>query len=342
MKALLSSPHASRNLSIRRIMGDVILACLPGLVILTWYFGWGIVINVLWLSVAALAVEALMLACRGRDIALYLGDCSALVTALLLGLALPPGLPWWMGLIGISFALVVAKHLYGGIGYNPFNPAMAGYVALLISFPVEMTTWNLPRGVVDAPPGFFDSLFIIFSFADTVPNTDAFTGATMLDSFKLDRGGLQTAEFFRQNPLAGYWSGIGWEQSNLAFLAGGIYLLYRRVITWHIPVSLLGALFLMAALFHDAGSSASTGSPLLHLFGGATMLGAFFIATDPVSAATTNRGRLIYGALIGILLFVIRAWGNYPDALAFAVLLGNFAAPLIDYYARTQPFGRKS
>ncbi|MEX2365841.1 MAG: electron transport complex subunit RsxD [Pseudohongiellaceae bacterium] len=337
--AALSSPHGRQGQTTGRIMLEVILACVPGLAALTWFFGWGTLINIVWLALLALGLEAAVVKLRGRDIRFFLSDNSALVTAILLGLALPPTSPWWLGLTGIAFAIVIAKHLYGGLGYNPFNPAMVAYVVLLLSFPVEMTTWVLPRGATDQLPGFVTSLLMIFPFADPAPAVDAFTGATALDQFKLQRGGMLVSEFRQQNSLFGRWSGLGWEWVNLAFLGGGLYLLYRRIISWHIPLAILGSLLLLSALFYDGGSSASHGSPLLHLLGGATMLGAFFIATDPVTAATTVRGKLIYGVLIGVLIYMIRSKGNYPDGVAFAVLLGNFAAPLIDYLSRPRTFG---
>lgn len=339
----MSSPHARKGLDTSQIMRTVILACLPGLAVLTAFFGWGSLINVLWLCLCAVALEALALRLRGRDIRFFLSDCSALLTAVLLGLALPPTAPWWLGLTGIAFAILVAKHLYGGLGYNPFNPAMVGYVVLLISFPVEMTAWVIPRGAGEtAVPGFLDSLAAIFPLMDPAVPADAWTGATALDQFRQQRGAMTVAEFWNASPLFGRWSGLGWEWVNLAFLGGGLYLLWRRLISWHIPAAMLASLSLLAALFHDGGSSASGGSPLMHLLGGGTMLGAFFIATDPVTAATTPRGKLVYGALIGILVYVIRAWGNYPDSIAFAVLLGNFAAPFIDGVSRTRPFGREA
>jgi electron transport complex protein RnfD len=272
----------------------------------------------------------------------YLRDCRALVTAVLLGLALPPLAPWWVVVIGTGFAILIAKHLYGGLGYNPFNPAMVGYVVLLISFPVQMTAWATPlplypEGV--SAPNFWESLQIVFPVLSP-ENIDAVTAATPLDTFK-HNSSLLVTQLYEKTPLfsQAHWAGLGWEWVNLGFLAGGILLLARRVFTWHAPVAMLSSLALCAALFYDSGSSASHGSPLMHLLSGGTMLGAFFIVTDPVTSATSNRGRLIYGALIGVLIFIIRSWGSYPDAVAFAVLLMNFAAPLIDNYTLPRTYG---
>lgn len=306
-------PKNHQALSTTRIMLWVLGACIPGLIALTVFFGWGTLINIIWLCLWALLFESLVLILRKRRLLFYLSDYSALVTAVLLGLCIPPSSPWWLGITGMFFAIVIAKHLYGGLGQNLFNPAMVAYAALLIAFPVEMTTWIIPEGL----------------------NVDATTGATALDLFRNERGGMIISEFWSQSPYFGIFSGVGWEWVNVGFLFGGLMLLYKRIIGWQIPLAMLGSLVLMATFFYDSGSSVSGGSPLMHLFGGGTMLGAFFIATDPVTASTTPKGRLIYGSLIGILTYVIRVWGAYPDGIAFAVLLGNFTSPFIDYY--TQP-----
>lgn len=340
----VTSPHAHAPQRTDRVMLQVLLATLPGLVALTWNFGWGTLINICLSCATALSCEALVMTLRKRPVRFYLSDLSALVTAVLLGLALPPLAPWWLVVLGSSFAILIAKQLYGGLGFNPFNPAMVGYVVLLISFPVEMTTWITPRELLAegvSLPGLLHSLQLVFPILGS-PEVlvDAFTGATPLDSFKHNTG-LLVDQFYQSQPLfqRAELAGYGWEWVNVAFLGGGIWLLYQRIFTWHAPVAMLVAISLMALLFYDGGSSTSAGSPLLHLFSGATMLGAFFILTDPVTSATSNRGRLVYGAGVGLLTFVIRAWGNYPDAVAFAVLLMNFAAPLIDNYTVPRTYG---
>ena len=164
--------------------------------------------------------------------------------------------------------------------------------------------------------------------------------ATPLDLLKQNNA-LLVEDLWTQNPQFGRWAGIGWEWANIAFLAGGAWLLYQRIFTWHAPVAMLASLSLLAALFYDGGSSASGGSPLFHLLSGATMFGAFFIVTDPVTSAASLRGRLIYGALVGALVYIIRVRGNYPDAVAFAVLLMNFAAPFIDHYTQPRTYGHQ-
>ncbi len=337
----VTSPHAHIATTTGDVMRWVILATIPGLLALSHFFGWGTIINIVIASVTALACEALVLFLRGRPVLFYLKDCSALVTAILLGLALPPYAPWWIVFIGTASAIILAKQLYGGLGYNPFNPAMVGYVILLISFPVEMTRWAIPQNLIadgESLPSLLSALQAVFVGNNT--GIDGFTGATPLDLFKTQQG-LLVEQINSENSIFSLssFAGVGWEWVNIGFLLGGLFLLYKRAFTWHAPVSMLAALAVMAILFYDGGSSESGGSVLLHLFSGGTMLGAFFIITDPVSSAVSNKGRIVYGASIGILIYVIRIWGNYPDAIAFAVLLMNFAAPFIDYYTLPRTYG---
>ena len=327
----VTSPHASEpGNHTGAFMRQVLYATLPGLAALTWLFGYGTLINLAWAIVVALASEALVLKLRGRNIRFYLADYSAVVTAVLLALALPPTSPWWLTLIGVSFSIIVAKQLYGGLGMNPFNPAMVGYVLLLISFPVAMTRWVAPQ---DAP-----TLAQSWQAFFGTGGIDALTGATPLDTFRTWAGNAE--QLASQAILNGALAGRGWDWVNLAFLIGGLYLLWRRIITWHIPVGVLAGLALTALPFW-LFDPVRYASPLFHLFSGAAMLGAFFIATDPVSAATSRLGRLIYGVMIGVLVWVIRSHGGYPDAMAFAVLLMNLAAPTIDYYTQPRTYGHR-
>lgn len=328
----ITSPHAKGSNRTQQVMLQVLLATVPGILALTWLFGFGTLTNLLWASACALGFEAAILALRQRPLGFFLNDYSALVTAVLLALALPAYSPWWLTLIATGFAIVFGKQLYGGLGQNPFNPAMLGYVVVLISFPVEMTSWPAPHTV-----GLLDGLQHIFGLA-TLP--DGWTQATALDAIKINKS-LTMDELWTQSPAFGRFGGAGAEAVNLAFLAGGLYLLYKRLFTWHAPAGMLASLALMSLLFWHGSGSDSNGSPLFHLLTGATMLGAFFIVTDPVSGATSNRGRLIFGAGVGVLVYVIRAWGGYPDAVAFAVLLMNLAAPTIDYYTRPRTYGHR-
>jgi electron transport complex protein RnfD len=332
----VTSPHAHRGYDTGQVMRLVILATLPGLVAMTWFFGVGVIHNVLLACISCVVFEAAIMKMRGRPVGFYLRDCSALVTGILLGLALPAYCPWWLVVTGCVCAIILAKQLYGGMGFNPFNPAMVGYVILLISFPVEMTQWAAPTGIGAHTPGLIETLQKIWLGT----SIDGFTAATPLDVMKQNTGML-LQDLYANDPTlsAGKIAGAGWEWANAGFLIGGIFLLYKRVFTWHAPLSMLAALALMAVFFHDGGSSNSGGSPLFHLFSGAAMLGAFFIVTDPVSSAVSKKGRLVYGAVIGVLVYVIRTWSNYPDGIAFAVLLLNFAAPFIDYYTVPRTYG---
>ena len=329
-----SAPHIIPAQRVSTLMQQVLLALLPGIAVSIGLFGWAVLIQITIISVAGLLSEALMLRLRGRSLRLFLTDGSVLVTAWLLALALPPLAPWWLGVIGISFAVVIAKHLYGGLGYNVFNPAMVAYAVLLISFPLEMSRWPLP----DTGLGWAASVEIIISGTLLA---DGLTGATALDTWKTQLKLGQAVSEINALPAFGYWASRGWEWCNLAFLLGGVWLLYRRVADWRITVSMLLSLTLCATglYFFDPQSYAS---PTVHLFAGASILGAFFIATDPVSASTTPRGRLIYGAGIGVLIYVIRVFGGYPDGVAFAVLLMNCAAPAIDYCTQPKAFGAPS
>ena len=335
----ISSPHTTRPFSTSNVMLNVLMALIPGIIALTYFFGPGHLIQVLIASTVALASEAAVMKLRKRPILFYLKDYSALLTAILLAISLPPYAPYWVTIIASAFAIIVGKHLYGGLGQNPFNPAMIGFALVLVSFPVPMTTsWSAPAELLPAGISFSDAMTYIFSSRETI---DSITSATPLDAYK-HQVALATESEIYQNPLFkgtdhSSFIVLAWEWVSIGFLLGGLYLLWKRIFTWHIPVSLLASLALCSLIFGwDADSFVPTS---LHLFAGATMLGAFFIATDPVSASTTPLGKLIYGAGIGTFIYVIRTWGAYPDAVAFAVLLMNFAAPFIDQYTQPRTYG---
>jgi len=335
-----SSPHIHSGVQITSLMLRVMLALMPAVIAYTWFFGWGLVINMLIAITTALSVEALMLHLRQRPIQPFIMDGSAVVTAMLLAFCIPPFAPWWITFMGIAFAIIVGKHLYGGLGYNPFNPAMVGYVMLLISFPLEMTEWVPPNIVNQLEIGFLDTINIIFMGEfPYLLSMDALTMATPLDTVKTELGLNHTvSEIVAGNAIFGDFGGVGWEWIGNWILLGGVWLIYKRIITWHIPLSLMGSLFVISFFFFMLDPDTYP-SPMFHLFGGATLLAAFFIATDPVSASTTPMGRIYYGIGIGVLIYVIRTWGSYPDGVAFAVLLMNMAAPTIDYYTQPRVFG---
>jgi len=339
---IIPPPHVAPMSSVPILMRHVLYALVPATLAYVWYFGVGIVINMLIASAAALAGEAVMLRFRGRDVKAGLADGTAIVTAVLLAFAIPPLAPWWLPALGSASAIVLAKHLYGGLGANLFNPAMVGYAILLISFPLEMTRWLPP----DAAELGYQQLGpwqqLVYSLTGSLPpglTIDALTQATPLDLIKDGLNSMRTIGELRVGPLFAGLGGHGWQWISSFTALGGLYLLYRGIIRWHIPVSLLGSLVIMASLFYFMDPSRFS-SPGFHLFSGATMMGAFFIATDPVSAATTDRGRLIFGAGIGVLTYAIRTWGGYPDGLAFAVLLMNSTVPLLDRYTRPRIYGR--
>ncbi|NQD37218.1 electron transport complex subunit RsxD [Permianibacter sp. IMCC34836] len=349
MSLAISSPHRTRGERVGQVMRMVIYCTAPGMATLMAFFGWGSLFQV-WLCILACVVgEAVVLSLRGRDPRHELKDCSAILTGLLLGLCLPPYAPWWIAISGSLFAIVVAKQLYGGLGMNPFNPAMVGYVFLLISFPIAMTSWTPPLALSATPPGLIDSIMLIAtgntwdgqSLQTLRAGIDGFTMATPLDHLRTDIAQGQMISEVVNQQVFGAFAGFGWEWVNLAFLIGGGVLLQQKIISWHIPIGLLTGLFGSALIFYVWNPDVYA-SPMFHLLTGGSMLGAFFIATDPVTACTSARGRWYYGLGIGVLVYVIRTFGGYPDAIAFAVLLLNLAAPTIDHYTVPRAYGQPS
>ncbi|AYN17625.1 electron transport complex subunit RsxD [Pseudomonas monteilii] len=305
---------------LRTSMGLVLLACLPGLLALLWLHGWGMLLNLLLSATAALLCEAVLLALRGQTLSTALGDGSALVTAVLLAAALPTQAPWWLPVVAASVAIGFGKQAFGGVGRNPFNPAMVGYAFVLLSFPLQMNHWP------GQPPGLLESLQQVFTGGEQI---DAWARPTLLDGLRHNRS-LTIEELFASHPGFGNIGGRGSEWVNLAFLLGGLFLLQRNVISWHAPLGLLTALFVFSLLSWNGSGSDSNGSPLLHLFSGSTMLAAFFIATEPVSGPRNERARLYFGLGAGLLIYLIRTWGSYPDGTAFAVLLMNLMVPTLE------------
>ena len=335
------APHAPPRDSVPRIMRRVLVALVPAAGCHVWFFGPGLLVNFVLAAAAGLAAESAILAMRGRSSASQLRDGSALVTAALLAFSLPPLLPFWVPVTGAVVAIVLAKQLYGGLGKNPFNPAMVGFAVLLVSFPVDMTRWLPPHmGDIDYRAlGVGEHLrYVLTAKLPAAVEIDALTRATPLDFVKEGlRAGRSYAEL-RGYSLIGDFGGRGWEWVADFVALGGLYLLYTRTIRWHTPTAFMAGLLLPATALYLAGPT-SFAPPWFHLFSGGAMLGAFFIATDPVSSATTPRGRLVYGAGIGFLVYALRTWGGYPDGVAFAVLLMNAAVPLIDRYTRPRIYG---
>lgn len=346
---IASSPYTHNRRSTDRIMTLVLLAAIPGIAAQWYFFGDGNLIQIALAAITAWVCEGLVLRLRKQPVLPVLKDNSALLTALLLGVSLPPLAPWWLIVLGTAFSIIIAKQLYGGLGQNPFNPAMVGYVVLLISFPVQMTSWLPPEALQSVTPGLMDSLSMIFTshtgsglgMQALQMGVDGVSQATPLDGFKTGLRAGHTAEQLLAEPIFhGVIAGQGWQWINVGFLLGGLFMLSNNTIRWHIPVGVLVSLAVCATLgwWFSPGTLAS---PMMHLFSGGTMLGAFFIATDPISASTTDKGRLIYGALIGLLTWLIRSFGGYPDGVAFAVLLANICVPLIDYYTQPRVYGHR-
>jgi electron transport complex protein RnfD len=335
-------PHTVAPNSVSRVMRIVLIALAPAIVIHIAFFGVGLVIQLILGIATALLTEAIALRLRDKPIRPFLTDGSALITAVLLAFCLPPLAPWWLIVSGTAFAILLAKHLYGGLGSNPFNPAMVGYAVLLVSFPQHLTRWLAPDvgGLMSVDMKLSETLYAIFVGALPPHLTwDAVTSPTPLDAVRTGLKMGLTLQEAQSVSTFGALGGRGWEWINLAVLGGGVWLLAMKIIRWHIPLALLGGLAIPAAIMHamDPGSYAGA---LFHVTAGASMLGAFFIATDPVSAATSDRGRLVYGFGIGLIAYTIRTWGGYPDGIAFAVLLMNLAVPLIDRYTIPRIYGR--
>jgi Na+-translocating ferredoxin:NAD+ oxidoreductase subunit D len=339
------SPYISNAPSVGAIMFKVLLALVPGIIAYVWVFGAGVLVTITLATLTALAAEAIMLKIRRRPVSVYLLDYSAVVTAWLLALSIPPLAPWWMIVVGTLFAIVVAKQLYGGLGYNPFNPAMIGYAVLLISFPAIMTKWPVPLMLPAVQPGLFNEYGFFeqmrYIFTQTLPlnlQVDAITSATPLDYLKTQLTLKHDAASIMQAPIFGAFGGKGAEYITGAYLLGGLYLWQQKIITWHLPTAFLAALALISGVFW-AINPAHFASPIFHLFCGASMLGAFFIITDPVSGPTTPNGKLWFAGGVAVITYLIRVYGGYPDGVAFAVIFMNVCVPLIDMYTQPRVFG---
>ncbi len=340
---LLGGPYAHQKVSISRTMLLVMLALLPATAFGLFQYGWPAIFLFAVTVLGAIAAESLSLWLMNKPQKPFLLDGSALLTGWLLAMTLPPWAPWWIGLVGALLAIIIGKQVFGGIGQNLFNPAMVARVALLISFPLEMTLYTTPQPLFSAgAPSLIDSLAITFG---SFTQIDAFTSATPLGHVKteLSRGigvgeAMAGTDSLWQLTLGTATGSLG-EISALLLLPGGLLLIYLRIITWHIPAAMLGTLALLAGVFHLIDPN-SYSSPLFHLLSGAAILGAFFIATDLVTSPVSIRGQLLFGAGIGALVWIIRTFAGYPEGVAFAVLLMNACTPLIDHYFKPRIYGR--
>lgn len=316
-------PHIRSEVSIPKIMWSVVFALIPATFAGIYIFGYQALEVVLLCTSTALISEALALKVMGKDITI-ISDGSAVLTGLLLGLNLPPGSPWWISVAGSVVAIAIGKQVYGGLGYNPFNPALVARVFLLISFPVEMTRWVLPHPILSG--------------------VDAVSGATPLGALQMGRlTGKGLGDAANLNLMDAFIGNIGGsigEISAAALLLGAIYLLYKGYITWHIPVSMIAAVFIFSGIFWVI-DPARYASPSFHILTGGLILGAFYMATDMVTSPITTKGQLIFGVGCGLLTIIIRMWGGYPEGVSFSILLMNALTPLIDKYVRPSQFGAK-
>lgn len=338
----VAAPHTTTSNSAGRVMATVMLALAPSTLFGFWLYGWPAIY--LWTITVASAVlgEAFCLRLMKRKALPVIFDGSAILTGWLLAVSLPPWAPWWIGVFGGLFATILGKQVFGGLGQNLFNPAMVARVALLISFPVQMTVWVGPMPLFSAgAPGPLDGLLIILK--GIPPAFDAVTSATTLGFAKTEMSrGIDLLQSLNHAPalsVFGQRSGSLGETAALLIAAGGVAMMFMRIISWHIPAAMLAGIALPAAILH-AIDPAHYLPPVTHLLSGATMLGAFFIATDYVTSPNTPKGQLIFGAGCGLLTYVIRTWAGYPEGVAFAVLLMNSLTPIIDNYVKPRIYGR--
>lgn len=341
---VVSGPFAHDRTSVSRIMVQVCLALLPCTLFGLYLFGWPAINLLVVTCTAALACEAACLRLLGQPVKRVL-DGSAFLTALLLALCLPPWAPWWVGVFGSCFAIGLGKQLYGGVGQNLFNPAMLARVALLIAFPIQMTYWPKPSPLFAAgSPDFLQGLQITFG---GLHMPDAVAGATNLGNLKtqLTLGhkaiDILASDFSFLPSFTGYTGGSFGETSEVLILFGGLWLLLTGVISWEIPLAMALGVLLPALLASHISPERYPGA-LYHLSSGGLLMGMFFIATDPVTSPVSRDGRLLFGAGVGFLVYVIRTWGNFPEAVAFAVVFMNALTPLIDRYLKPRAYGRNS
>ena len=347
MIPLSHAPHAHAPMTVGQVMATVLLALIPATLYGFWLYGWPAVF--LWVVAmgTALLAEAAALFLQGRAAKPALLDGSAALTAWLLAISLPPFAPWWIAAIGSVFAIVIAKQVFAGLGQNVFNPAMAARVMLLISFPVEMTLWAAPMPITSTQaPALMEGLAITFGGS----HWDGMASATLLGHVKTEfsRGiDLTTSLPAHFSAVQGGLLDAAWgsragslgETAGLLLLLGGVFLIVRGVITWHAPVAMLLGVAAPALLAH-ALSPAHYLGVLPHLLSGGLMLAAFFIVTDPVTSPNTTAGLLVFGLLCGLLTWIIRTWGGYPEGVAFAVMIMNSLTPIIDRYVKPRIYGR--
>jgi len=343
----VSSPHIHSGSTTATMMLQVMLALLPATLVSVWLFGWLALLQITTCMAACLGFEWLLLRIMQRSLA-PLFDGSAALTGLFLALVLPAAAPWWVSMVGALAAISLGKQLYGGLGYNPFNPALAARVILLVSFPLQMTTWLTPlplAGGADFTDLVTAAALFFGGFSAAGLSFDAVTMATPLGHVKtaLHSGisvpdALASYHYSLLDALLGREGGSLGETSAVGLLIGGIYLMRRRLISWHIPLTFLGTVALMAAISHLIDPNRFAPAEF-HLLAGGLMLCAFFMATDPVTSPVTPRGQLLFGIGCGLLTWIIRNFGSYPEGAMFAVILMNCVVPLLDRHFRPRVYG---
>ena len=331
------SPFVQKAPTVTLVMMLVMFALLPGILAYIFFFGIGVLLNLTIAIITALISEYFVLKIRNLPVKLFITDGSAVVAASLLALSIPSIAPWWIIVIGTLFTIIIAKHFYGGLGSNLFNPAMVGYAVLLVSFPAVMTKWPLPAShLLD----FNIAQQIQIFFYGTKEIIDSVSSATPLDYIKTQifLGKPFDLNFTNGMPINSYFNAS--IIISLSFLLGGVFMWWIKIITWHLPVTFLLSLALISAIFWLIDSSQYL-PPFIHLFSGGTLLCAFFIITDPVSGPTTPKGKIFFAFGVALLVYLIRVFGGYPEGIAFAVIFMNICVPLIDSLTQPKVFGHE-
>ena len=337
MHSSLSSPFILHNQSVAQIMRYVLFALVPALLLHVVYMGCGIVFQFALAAITAATLEIALLRMRGKPWRDGINDLSIFVLAALFVIAVPPYAPYWFTISGVAFAVVIGKHIYGGLGGNVFNPAMAGYAFVLVSFPAVGAAWPL----IDADAEFIGPLRALRYIFAPGAATDAVTGATVLDYSRTQAALMTMRSEMLDAAVFGTIAGRAWEWINAGFLFGGLCLLYLKVIPWRIPAAVICGIAVPAMIFSGLDPELRAGA-MFHIFAGAALPAAFFIATDPVSSPTAPRAMLVYGFGVGLCTYCIREWGAYPDGVAFAILIMNALVPGLDRLFRPISYGRRS
>jgi len=320
------SPHITSDLSVNKLMYGVVISLIPAFLVTVYVFGMGALITTA-ISIVSCVLAELFIQRYIMKVPVRISDGSALVTGILLAFNLPSNIPWWMVVMGALFAIGIGKMTYGGLGNNPFNPALVGRVFLLISFPVQMTSWPLP---------------VVSRFQ----YSDASTGATPLGFLKEAlRNGEAVPDIMNQIPdhmqlFLGQMGGSLGEVSALALILGFGWLLYKKIITWHIPVVIIATIFAFAGILWLVDPSENA-APLFHILTGGVMLGAVYMATDLVTSPMTKAGMIVYAGGIGLITMIIRKFGAYPEGISFAILIMNAFVPLLNKYIKPKRFGEE-